>query len=118
MRAAPMTVVETPFFLRKAAILLNEEERSELVVFLGMNPEAGELVPETGGVRKVRWAAQGKGKRGGVRVIYYFHSETFPLFLLTVYAKNQRANLTKAERNEFKRLVPLLVKTYAKGRQL
>jgi hypothetical protein len=69
MRAAPMTVVETPFFLRKAAILLNEEERSELVVFLGMNPEAGDVVPETGGVRKVRWAAQGKGKRGGVRVI-------------------------------------------------
>jgi mRNA-degrading endonuclease RelE of RelBE toxin-antitoxin system len=118
MRAAPMTVVETPFFLRKAAILLNEEERSELVVFLGMNPEAGDVVPETGGVRKVRWAAQGKGKRGGVRLIYYFHGETFPLFLLTVYAKNQRANLTKAERNEFKRLVPLLVKTYAKGRQL
>jgi mRNA-degrading endonuclease RelE of RelBE toxin-antitoxin system len=91
MRAAPMTVVETPFFLRKVANLLNEEERSELVVFLGMNPEAGDLVPETGGVRKVRWAAQGKGKRGGVRVIYYFHRETFPLFLLTVYAKNRRA---------------------------
>jgi len=47
-------------------------------------------------------------------VIYYFHSESFPLFLLTVYAKNQKANLTKAERNEFKSLVHLLVRTYAK----
>jgi len=117
MDAAPMTVVETPFFLRKASALLTEEERAELVVFLGMNPDAGPVVPEASGVRKVRWSAQGRGKRGGMRVIYYFHSETFPLFLLTVYAKSQQANLTKAERLEFKKLVPLLVKTYAKGRK-
>jgi mRNA-degrading endonuclease RelE of RelBE toxin-antitoxin system len=82
MNAAPMTVVETPFFLRKAASLLDEEARSELLVFLGMNPEAGDVIPEAGGVRKLRWAAPGRGKRGGVRVIYYFHSETFPLFLI------------------------------------
>lgn len=112
-----MTVVETPFFLRKAATMLDEDERSELVTFLGMNPEAGDVIPEAGGVRKVRWAAQGRGKRGGVRVIYYFHSETFPLFLLTVYSKNQKANLTQAERDEFKKLVPLLVETYDKGRK-
>ena len=112
-----MTVVETPLFLRKASALLTEDERSELIVFLGANPEAGAVIPETGGVRKVRWAAQGKGKRGGVRVIYYFHSETFPLFLLTVYAKNQKANLTRAERQEFRKLLPLLVSTCAKGRQ-
>ena len=72
------------------------------------------MVPDAGGVRKVRWSAQGKGKSGGVRVIYYFHSETFPLFFLTIYAKNQKANPTKAERQEFKKLVPLLVKTYKK----
>ena len=117
MAAAPMTVVETPFFLKKAATLMDAKERSELIVYLGLNPEAGAVIPETGGVRKVRWAAQGKGKSGGVRVIYYFHSEAFPLFLLTVYAKNQKANLTKAERNEFKHLIPLLVKAYAKGRK-
>jgi hypothetical protein len=83
-----------------------------------MNPEAGDIIPETGGVRKLRWAVQGRGKRGGVRLIYYFHSDTFPLFLLTVYAKNQKANLTRAERNDFKKLIPLLVKTYARGRQV
>ena len=65
----------------------------------------------------MRWAAEGRGKSGGVRVIYYFHNETFPLFLLTLYAKNQKTNLTKSERQEFKKLVPLLVKTYAKTRQ-
>jgi hypothetical protein len=117
MRAAPMTVVETPFFIRKAEALLDEEQRLDLVAFLGANPEAGDIVKEAGGVRKLRWAAQGRGRRGGVRVIYYFHGEAHPLFLLTVYAKNQKANLTRAERNEFKTLTSLLVKTYAK-RQL
>src|SRR5215471_17921226 len=114
--AAPMTVIETPFFLRKALGLLSDQEGAQLVYYLGMNPEAGPAVPHGGGVRKVRWAAEGRGKRGGVRVIYYFHNEEFPLFLLTVYAKNQKANLSNAERQEFKNLIPLLVKTYAKGR--
>jgi hypothetical protein len=112
-----MTVVETPFFLRKAAALLTDDEREQLVVFVGANPAAGDVIPESGGVRKLRWAAKGKGKSAGVRVIYYFHSEALPVFLLTVYAKNQKANLTKAERNDLKVLVPLLVKNYSKGRQ-
>jgi len=117
MPDAPMTVVETPSFLRKAATLIAEKEKLELVTFLGMDPDAGDVIQGTGGVRKMRWAAEGTGKRGGFRVIYYFHNEAFPLFLLTIYAKNQKANLTKAERNEFKRLVPILVRTYAKGRK-
>jgi mRNA-degrading endonuclease RelE of RelBE toxin-antitoxin system len=112
-----MTVVETPFFLRKAAGLLTDGEREHLIAFVGANPEAGGVMPESGGVRKLRWAAKGKGKSGGVRVIYYFHSEAFPVFLLTVYAKNQKGNLTKAERNDLKALAPLLVKNFGKGRQ-
>ena len=112
-----MTVVETPFFLRKALGLLTDEEREQLIGFVGANPEMGDIVPESGGIRKLRWAAKGKGKRGGVRVIYYFHNDTFPVFLLTIYAKNQKANLTKAERNELRDLVPSLVKTYRKGRK-
>ena len=75
------------------------------------------MIPEAGGIRKLRWATKGKGKSGGFRVVYYFHNEEFPLFLLTVYAKNQKANLTQAERNEFKKLLPILVRTYAKGRK-
>jgi hypothetical protein len=88
-----------------------------LVAFLGANPEAGEVMPESGGVRKLRWAAKGKGKRGGVRVVYYFHNEAFPVFLLNVYAKNQKVNLTKTERNQLKALVPLLIGDYRKGRR-
>ena len=67
---------------------------------LAANPEAGDVMPETGGVRKLRWRAQGLGKRGGVRAIHYYHSDEIPLFLLNVFAKNEKANLTKAERNE------------------
>ena len=59
-----------------------------MVGFVGANPEIGNVVSESGGVRKFRWAAKSKGKSGGVRVIYYFHNEQFPIFLLTVYAKN------------------------------
>lgn len=112
-----MTVVETPFFARKAGGLLTDSEREVLVGFVGAHPEDGDLIPETGGVRKLRWATEGKGKSGSLRVIYYFCNEIIPVFLLTLYAKNQKSNLTKAERNELKKLVPLLVTTYKKGRQ-
>jgi hypothetical protein len=110
-----MTVVETPGFLREAAAALTEAKRLEVVSFLATNPEAGDVMPETGGARKLRWRAQGRGKRGGVRVIYYYHNESLPLFLLNVFAKNEKANLTKAERNEMKSLLPRLVRGTARG---
>src|SRR5438876_12185288 len=79
---------------RRNAALLEESgrtarrgDREELTTYIGSAPETGDVIPESGGIRKIRWAAKGKGKRGGVRVIYYFHSETLPVFLLTVYAK-------------------------------
>src|SRR4051795_9523252 len=104
MADAPMTVVETAEFLRHAARLMSDSDREALVVFVGANPEAGEIMPETGGVRKLRWAREGMGKRGGARVIYYYHSARVPVFLLTAYSKNRKANLSKAERNAMKRL--------------
>lgn len=107
-----MTVVETEEFLRKAKPLMSESERERMVMFVGANPEAGKIIPETGGVRKLRWALEGSGKRGGARVIYYYHSENVPLFLLSAYAKNRKESLTKAERIEMKRLAPALVAGY------
>jgi hypothetical protein len=112
MADVPMTVVETERFLKDAKPLLSDSERAELVAFIGANPEAGEVMPDTGGVRKIRWALAGKGKRGGARVIYYHHSERLPVFLLAAYAKNEKANLSKAERNAMKRLAPILVAGY------
>ena len=105
-------------FPSEGGLPLGRRGAVELVAFLATNPEVGDIVPETGGVRKFRSAIEGKGKSGGVRVIYYFHNEAFPLFLLTVYGKSQKANLSKAERNDLKKLVPRLIKTYGKGKPL
>ncbi len=110
-----MTVVETVRFLKDADQLMPETERANLVEFLAANPESGDLIPETGGVRKLRWALPGVGKRGGARVIYYFHNESLPLFLLAAYGKNEKANLTKAERNTISKLVLMLVAGYVGG---
>jgi len=93
---------------------MTDDERIEAVCFLAANPDAGDLMPDTGGGRKLRWRAQGRGKRGGVRIIYYFHNESLPLFLLTAFAKDEKVDLTKAERNEMKNLLPRLVAGYRK----
>ena len=69
-------------------------------------------MPGTGGVRKLRWGGHGTGKRGGLRIVYYFHNESMPLFLLTVFGKNEKTNLTKTERNELAKFVRILVKSY------
>lgn len=93
-----LTVVETPIFVRRAEKLLTEAEHSDLIVCLAGQPEAGDEIVGTGGVRKVRFRARGKGKSGGVRVIYYFHDRDMPLYALYIYGKNERADLTAEQR--------------------
>jgi hypothetical protein len=90
MPSLPLTVVETPQFLRQAEDVWTEAERQDFVDYIARNPEAGDLIPETGGIRKVRWRRQGMGKRGGARVIYFYYDLATPLFLLMVYAKAVR----------------------------
>lgn len=79
------TIAEMPEFMRRAERLLSAEERRDLISHLAVFPKAGDIMQGTGGVRKLRWARQGKGRSGGVRVIYYFHNEQIPLYLLTVF---------------------------------
>jgi hypothetical protein len=93
-----LTVVELITFLRAAAKVWSEDEREAFVNYVAANPEAGDLIPDTGGLRKVRWGRQGAGKRSGVRVIYYFYDLDMPLYLITVYAKAARADLSADER--------------------
>jgi hypothetical protein len=71
----------------------------------------------TGGVRKLKWGRGAQGKSGGVRVIYYFHNELIPVYLLAMFAKNEQENLTKAERNELAKLTTLLVQTWEKRKK-
>ena len=94
MPSVPLTVVELPQFVRQAQDVWSAAERQEFVDYIARNPEAGDLIPDTGGVRKVRWRRQGMGKRGGARVIYFYHNPVTPLFLLMVYAKAVREDLT------------------------
>lgn len=92
------TVVETSIFARRAEKLLTQSEHGELITFLAKYPDAGDEIIGTGGVRKVRFAAMGKGKSGGVRVIYYFYDQDMPIYALLVYGKNERADLTSDQR--------------------
>ena len=96
-------VVELASYLKKAEKLFSEREREEIVLMLAGNPECGEVMPGTGGFRKVRVAMEGRGKSGGARVIYFLHNETMPVYLFTVFAKNEKANLTQGERNELRK---------------
>ena len=104
-----LTIAELPEFIHTAQKLLTETERQDIILYLAEHPKTGDLLEGTGGIRKLRWGRGGQGKSGGVRVIYYFHDEVMPLYLLTLFAKGDRSNLTKGERNEFADLVKLLV---------
>ena len=103
-----VTVAELPEYIRCAERLLSEAERRDVVDFLAARPRTGDLIQGTGGVRKLRWSRGGRGKSGGVRVIYYFHSDRMPLYLLTVFGKGDKADLTGAERGELRELISIL----------
>lgn len=106
------TIVELPEFKKRALAKLKGEEKTSIINYLAFHPLSGKVVRGTGGIRKLRWSARGKGKSGGVRVIYYYHNDTTPLFLLTLFGKDEQANLSKAERIALAKLTSVLVKNY------
>lgn len=110
------TVIETHAFAKSAKEAgMTDAERHSLIVHLSENPEAGEIMPGTGGARKLRVPFKGKGKRGGARVITYYGGDDVPLFLLEVYSKGDRINLSQAERNELRDILPQLAEAYRAG---
>ncbi|PVX29021.1 type II toxin-antitoxin system RelE/ParE family toxin [Sphingomonas pokkalii] len=108
------SVVELPEFLRRAKAIMSDDERMALIDYVAANPEAG--VSLGGGLRKVRFAREGGGKSGGYRTIYVFGGTHVPLFLVTVFAKNEKDNLSRTEQAELVALSKMLLASYGDGR--
>ena len=104
----PVTVIETQSFIRAAAGCLSDEDRKAFIDHIARNPEAGDVIEGTGGARKVRWGRDGSGKRGGVRAIYYYHDQDAPIFLLTVYPKNVKDNISVADKKAIRAAIGLI----------
>jgi hypothetical protein len=100
-----LTVVETLLFQKQWPLYWSEEERSAFAVFIAAQPDAGDVVPESGGIRKVRWRRAGSGKSGGVRVIYFVRTLQEEVVLLTLYAKANTDNITGAKLKEIRRVL-------------
>ena len=111
METRPITVAETQVFVRMAEKIWNGEELAQLIDYLARNPETGDLIPGTGGVRKLRWGRAGSGKRGGARAIYFYHNPGCPLYLLLAYAKARASDLTPDE----KKIVAALARSIKAG---
>lgn len=107
------TVVEMPEFIRQSKICMEDALRESFISHIAANPMQGALIVGTGGVRKIRWAADtNQGKSGGVRVIYYYHNQAIPIFLFTVYGKSKKANLAQAEKHILKTIITKIVQSY------
>ena len=107
------TVVETPQFIRAAKNSgMTQDEIDDLIMLLADNPDSGVEMPGTGGFRKVRHAKTGKGKRGGYRAITFYSGINIPVFLIDVFAKNERSDLSKSEQNALKAIGKEIVDTY------
>ena len=89
----PQVIVETPAYLRAVDDFWDSETQSEFKDFIGVNFLLGDIIPDTGGLRKIRWQGSGKGKRSGARIIYYFYDEDHPIYLLFAYTKNIQTDL-------------------------
>jgi hypothetical protein len=110
------SIVETPDYLADARNAgLTEEERNQFIATLAVNPLAGDVIRGTGGARKIRFPGRGKGKSGGYRVITFYGGDDIPLFLLNVFAKGDRVNLSQAERNQLPAELAGLAYDYRRG---
>jgi hypothetical protein len=111
-----VTVVEMPTFSADARRLPTEAERQEITDRLAYSPEEGVVIQGTGGIRKTRVGLAGRGKRGGGRVMYFYHDADMPLYLIALYAKNEKADLSAKDKALYRTLVQELVKAKKRRR--
>ena len=100
-----MTIIETPIFTRRIQVMLSDEEYRFLQAHLVNKPDVGKIIPGSGGMRKLRWSAKGHGKRGGIRVIYYWFMSKDIILLLFAYSKNEQDDLTKEQLRQLKKII-------------
>ena len=107
------TVVETPEYINQANSCMDKKSRESFINYIAEYPLDGDLITETGGARKIRWTSDShQGKRGGARIIYYYHNQNMSIFLFTAYGKNERANLTSQEKKILKKIIKSIVQIY------
>jgi len=102
-----LTVVESPIFQKLWPRYWDEDERAEFASFIAQNLEAGAVIRGSGGIRKVRWAREGAGKSGGVRIVYLARNEAGELYLLTLYAKSESENISLTTLKEIRRVLEI-----------
>ena len=110
------TVVETPAYLADADRLFTAEECRAVVETIAADPLCGVVIPGSGGIRKVRFAFGGRGKRGGARVIYVFGGDDIPVFLLAAFAKDEKSDLTPKEKRALGNAVAEMLKDYRRAK--
>jgi mRNA-degrading endonuclease RelE of RelBE toxin-antitoxin system len=107
----PASIVSLSTYQKRVAKLLTEQERTQMECFISQDPERHPVIPGTGGFRKARWGRQGRGKSGGVRVIYYFWITPDIVYLADVYANNEKENLTDADKKALQKIAAELKKS-------
>lgn len=107
-----ITIAETHSFQKKSQKILDEDELDRLKNFLSNNPQSGEIIPGLRGIRKMRWQVDHKGKSGGVRIIYLFYNASMPVFLLNIYKKSEKSDMSSKEKKILNSMVDELVSVY------
>ncbi len=105
-----ISIIELPPFSKKAPNILTKKELDKLYDYIKLNPEKGNIIPGTGGIRKLRWSSDNKGKRGGSRIIYFYSIVGSTIYLITCYTKNDQSDLSNDAKKKYKTLIEQIKK--------